>query len=224
MATRIRPKRHLSGPRRRQRRREPVQKRSRITVDAILAAAAQVFEARGYSSATTNRIAEAAGVSVGTLYQYFADKEALAVALLQRHIEETRHRLREWVGHMVAEHHSLRAALTDYVREMLDLHARHPRLQHILLEETRLPEHLHGLLLQAEEQATRTMAGLLRTYDEVRRPDLAHAAYVVIHTVEPLTHRFEAHPDGTAIHRNALEHELVSMLEAYLTAGDPSGA
>ena len=51
-------------------------------MEAILGAAAQVFEARGYASGTTNRIAETAGVSIGTLYQYFPSKEALVVALL----------------------------------------------------------------------------------------------------------------------------------------------
>ena len=103
---------------------------------------------------------------------------------------------------------------------MLDVHTEHPRLQHILLEETPLPTHLHTILLDAEHQSTRTMAGLLRTFPEVRRPDLEHAAYVVIHTVEPVTHRFAAHPDDPAIDRKALESELVAMLEAYLTTSE----
>ena len=63
------------------------------------------------------------------------------------------------------------------------------------------------------------MAGLLRTYPEVRRPNLEHAGYVVIHTVEDLTHRFAAHPDDTVITRKELQRELVTMLEAYLVAG-----
>ncbi len=58
-------------------------------MDELLAAAAQIFEAHGYASGTTNRIAKRAGVSIGTLYQYFPSKEAIAVALLERHIAET---------------------------------------------------------------------------------------------------------------------------------------
>lgn len=197
-------------------RKPPVQQRSKATVEAILVAAAQVFEARGYASGTTNRIAESAGVSIGTLYQYFPSKEALAVALLEQHIEETQRRQKEWVGHIVTENHTLRAALKDYVGGMLDMHAQRPRLQHILLEETPLPEHVHRMLLDAEHQAARTMAGLLRTYPEVRRPSLEDAGYVVIHAVEALTHRFAAHPDDPAIQREALHEELVDMLEAYL--------
>jgi len=201
-------------------RRPPIQRRSKATVEAILTAAALVFEARGYAAGTTNRIAESAGVSIGTLYQYFSSKEALAVALLEQHIEETQRRQKEWVGHIVTENHTLCAALEDYVGGMLEVHVRSPRLQHILLEETPLPEHVHRLLLEAEHQAARTMAGLLRTYPEVRRPTLEHAGYVVIHTVEDLTHRFAAHPDDLVITRKELQRELVVMLEAYLLAAD----
>jgi AcrR family transcriptional regulator len=184
----------------------------------VLTAAAQVFETRGYAAGTTNRIAEAAGVSIGTLYQYFPSKEALAVALLEQHIGETLARLRQWVGHIVAENHTLRAAMADYVRGMLEVHVQRPRLQHILLEETPLPERVHALLLEAEHQSVRTMAGLLRTYPAVRRPSLEHAAYVVIHAVESLTHRFAAHPEDPVIDRAALQEELVAMLSAFLLA------
>ena len=68
-------------------RRKAKQDRSRKTVEALLEAAARVLQQRGYASATTNRIAEAAGVSVGTLYEYFADKEALFDTLIERQIE-----------------------------------------------------------------------------------------------------------------------------------------
>lgn len=167
-------------------------------------------------------------MSIGTLYQYFPSKEALAVALLEQHIQETQGRLQAWVGHIVTENHTLRAALGDYVREMLEVHVQRPRLQHILLEETPLPERVHRLLLEAEHQSARTMAGLLRTYPDVARPSLEHAAYVVIHAVEALTHRFAAHPDDPVIDRTALQEELVTMLEAYLLvtppgAGGPPG-
>lgn len=70
------------------RRREPVQGRSQATVDAVLLAAAQILAREGPEAATTNAIAARAGVSIGTLYQYFADKEALLDVLTLRHLAE----------------------------------------------------------------------------------------------------------------------------------------
>lgn len=73
-------------------RRAPRQRRSRETVDTLLEAAAQMFTQRGLA-ATTNHIAERAGLSIGTLYQYFPNKEALLHALAARHLAEAQARL-----------------------------------------------------------------------------------------------------------------------------------
>ncbi len=198
-------------------RKKPVQRRSRNTVEAILSAAAQVFEEFGYAAGTTNRIADRAGVSIGTLYQYFPSKEAIAVALLERHVSETDHRIHAWVGHMVAERHGLRAAMHDYVTGMLEMHSGKPRLQHILLEETPLPERVHQALLEAERGAARTVASLLRLYPEIRHARLEQAGFLVVQTVESLTHRFAAHADGQFIRRALFVDEVATMLVAYLT-------
>jgi AcrR family transcriptional regulator len=201
-------------------RKPPVQKRSKATVDDILSAAAQIFEAHGYAAGTTNRIAEKAGVSIGTLYQYFPSKEAIAVALLERHIADTDRRLHEWVGHMIAEQHGLHAALHDYVTGMLEIHSGRPRLQHILLEETPLPERVHQALLEAERSAARTVAGLLRVYPEIKHTHLEHIGFLVVQTVESLTHRFAAHPDEHFITKTAFVNDVVTMLFAYLTCSE----
>ena len=67
------------------RRKEPRQRRARATVDAILFAAAHILKSEGFAHATTNRIAEKAGVSIGSLYQYFPNKEAIVAALRDRY-------------------------------------------------------------------------------------------------------------------------------------------
>lgn len=69
-------------------RRTPRQERSRATRDAILEAAARVFAEVGLERATTARIAEVAGVSPGSMYQYFPSKDALISALFTREAEE----------------------------------------------------------------------------------------------------------------------------------------
>jgi AcrR family transcriptional regulator len=220
MSTRIQIRRTPRARERLEPRKKPVQRRSQVTVEQLLTAAAQVFETLGYAGGTTNRIAELAGVSVGTLYQYFPSKEALAVALLEGHIQETNRKLHEWVGHMVSKQHGLREAMEDYVRGVMQVHEAHPRLQHMLLEETPLPGRLHQVLLDAEREATEAMAGLLRLFPEFRRAALDRSGYFVIHTVESLTHRFAAHPDGRLVSKEDFVKELVTMLEAYLTRGE----
>ena len=217
MSTRITKKASRVQKERLEARKQPVQRRSKVTVDQILVAATQVFERFGYAGGTTNRIAERAGVSVGTLYQYFPSKEAVAVALLEAHIAETNRKLHEWVGHMVAKRHGLREALSDYVWGIMSVHEATPRLQHMLLEETPLPGRLHDVMLRSEREAVDAMAGLLTLFPEIRGEHLQRSGYFVIHTVESLTHRFAAHPDEQMIDPSGFVEELVTMLEAYLT-------
>lgn len=68
-------------------RRQAKQERARATVDAILEAAARVLAEQGYGAATTNRLAEAAGVSIGTLYEYFENREDVFDALIRRELD-----------------------------------------------------------------------------------------------------------------------------------------
>ena len=65
-------------------RKSPTQARAAHTVDAIVEAATQILQSDGEERLTTNRIAERAGVSIGSLYQYFADKEAIVEAIAER--------------------------------------------------------------------------------------------------------------------------------------------
>jgi AcrR family transcriptional regulator len=73
----------------RSKRRIPRQARAGETVASILEATAQILEAGGLGALTTNAIAERAGVSIGTLYQYFADKNAILLALARQEMEAT---------------------------------------------------------------------------------------------------------------------------------------
>lgn len=70
------------------RRKTPKQARSKATVDAIVEATGQVFEKRGFKRTTTTGVAERAGVSVGSLYQYFPDKRALIAGFFERRLEQ----------------------------------------------------------------------------------------------------------------------------------------
>src|SRR5215469_8872305 len=77
------PRRPLTKP-----RKQASQERSRATVDALIEATARILVGEGFDKASTNRIAERAGVSVGSLYQYFPSKEALVAAVMERHNQQ----------------------------------------------------------------------------------------------------------------------------------------
>jgi AcrR family transcriptional regulator len=69
-------------------RKRPKQRRSRVTIDTIFEATIQVLLANGLDGVTTIQIADRAGVSIGSLYQYFPNKRALLAAVVKRHVGE----------------------------------------------------------------------------------------------------------------------------------------
>src|SRR5215813_9693689 len=68
-------------------RRKPRQARAQDTVEVIFEATAQILRRKGRAALNTNYIAECAGISIGTLYQYFPDKESILVAIARRELE-----------------------------------------------------------------------------------------------------------------------------------------
>ncbi len=73
--------------------KKPKQKRSKVTVDSILEASKIVIKKSGFDKFNTNHIAEVAGVSIGSLYQYFKNKESILEVLLHRELEKNREAL-----------------------------------------------------------------------------------------------------------------------------------
>jgi len=100
-------------------RKKPRQDRSQATVDVIFEAAARIFEKVGFQAATTNAIAERAGVSVGSLYQYFPNKLAVLSALRERHFEEKMQKLADACDRGCA------TSLVDGVRLISEVNAAH---------------------------------------------------------------------------------------------------
>ncbi|HSL73093.1 MAG TPA: TetR/AcrR family transcriptional regulator [Ilumatobacteraceae bacterium] len=98
-------------------RKRPRQTRSTETVDRILAAAARIFDERGYRATTTNHVAAEAGVSIGSLYQYFPNKDALLVALAEQHIADAAER---FGGHLTRLREE-RPGLGATVRSLVEL-------------------------------------------------------------------------------------------------------
>ena len=195
-------------------RRQPSQDRSRQTVDVIVEAAAHVFERHGYAAGTTNRIAERAGVSIGSLYQYFPNKEAILAVLLERHAAEAEEVFGNVMQHVVESPHDFDGILRDFVEAMVRLHASNPRLQHVLLEEAPRPTRVRKALSRAQENAMRGVELLLERNPEVRVPNARAAAYLVVRSVECLTHRYVVDPPQLT--RQEFVGEMVALLRGYL--------
>src|SRR6185437_7157816 len=79
------------------------QERSRATVEALVEATARILVKEGFHKASTNRVAEVAGVSVGSLYQYFPSKEALVAAVIERHQQEIMRTVRDELAEVLAQ-------------------------------------------------------------------------------------------------------------------------
>jgi AcrR family transcriptional regulator len=194
-------------------RKMPKQERSRATIEAILIATARVLVRDGFDHASTNRIAEAAGVSIGSLYQYFPSKEALVAALIERHIEEL---TREFAG---AVDRVARLPLMEAVREvvalMLRAHAVDPRLHKVLVEQVPRTGRLDAI-----HDIERRMVELVRVYLEVhaaelRVRELELAAFVVVTCVEALTHAATIH-HADRMSGRALIDEITDLVVRYL--------
>lgn len=84
-------------------RKTPTQSRSRVTVEAIFEATIQVLLSEGMARLTTTRVAERAGVSVGTMYQYFPNKQALVIALNERYLNGLAERVEATCARMAGQ-------------------------------------------------------------------------------------------------------------------------
>lgn len=188
----------------------------------MLKAAAQVFARRGYAGATTNHIAERAGVSIGSLYEYFPSKDALLVALMEAHIREGEAVLARAAAEVAAAPRSLTATIRHLARAMVELHARDRNLHRVLFEEAPLPRQLRELLSAMEARIIDQVELLLRSAPEVTVADPTLAAAVVVKTVEALTHNLVVHGERGRNHEiDAYVEEIVRLVASYVTAPVP---
>ncbi len=197
-------------------RKLPKQARSGATVEAILEAAAQVFERQGYAAGTTNRIAERAGVSIGSLYQYFPNKDAILVALVHRHLAEGMAALEPHLQRLSCGAH-FDEVLPDIVHAMVALHALAAGLHRVLFEETQLPPALRAELDELEDRLIDLTADALAADAYSRPVDLRLSARVVIGAIEGLTHHLVLRPPP-GVAPEAIATEITVLVRAYIQA------
>jgi AcrR family transcriptional regulator len=199
-------------------RKSASQERSRATVQALLDATARVLTREGYDRASTNRIAATAGVSVGSLYQYFPNKEALVAALVARHNREMLDLLREALKEVASL--DLATAIAKLVRAAVDAHRVDPALHRVFDEQ--VPR--MGQLAKIEALQGETFQ-LVRSYldqrrDEISVRDLDSATSILVTTVEALTHQFVIHrPGAPERDRDRFIDEVTRLVMGYLQPG-----
>jgi AcrR family transcriptional regulator len=167
-------------------RKSASQERSRQTVDALLEATARVLVKDGYDRASTNRIAHVAGVSIGSLYQYFPSKEALVAAVIDRHTEKMMQLARDALIKVAMQ--PVEEAIRELVKLGIDGHRVNPKLHRVLTEQVPRVGRLDNV--QAiDREAYALVRGYLDAHrDEIQIADVELAAFVCVTTVEALTH------------------------------------
>lgn len=187
-------------------RKKPVQARSVATVTAILDAAAHILESAGPSAYSTNAVAALAGVSIGSVYQYFPTKDAITRALIDREtgllLEDVRGALENARGES-----ALRALIGVAVHHQL----RRPALGRILdYEEARLP--MQDDMEQAAEGAKILIVRCLQELkDGVENP--AEAAADVMSIIKGMVNGASQRGE---VDEQRLRHRIEAAVNGYL--------
>jgi len=194
-------------------RKRPQQKRSRDTVDTILNATAQVLIREGYDQTSTNKIAVEAGVSIGSLYHYFPNKEALVLALNRRLAEQELDLIRQTF--VEVSNASLRDTIRKSVEVMVHMHRIAPELHRVLVEQVPRMGPLRKINEIDRQIIEMIREQLLRLKKELSPADAELMIFVVFNIVETLTHQAVLY-QPQLLQGERLIDEISSLVELYL--------
>ncbi|MGG6269288.1 TetR/AcrR family transcriptional regulator [Leptolyngbya sp. AN03gr2] len=185
--------------------------RSQATVEAILTATAHILTEAGHDHFTTNKVAERAGVSIGSLYQYFPNKESLLLALAEHHANQMMQLAKEHLEEIGDR--SIPEVIRQLVAAAVAAHAVNPKLHRVLHEQ--VP---HSEVMRQFDQAQ--MENLLRSFlsercDQLQPKNLELTIFMIERTIRGLIHgAMTEHPEF--LQTGELEQELTILLFAYL--------
>lgn len=193
-------------------RKVPQQARSRATVERLRSAARVVLERDGYEGFSTNRVAAEADVSIGSLYQYFPDKLALAEAVIERWVDEVGDRVAGSLAAATATTDRDPAAVAaDALVAALEADAALLRLVWEELPGARNADRRRALERRISEQVLAFLSGR-----GTRLPDPAAAAWVLVVAIEHVAVRWVL--DRPPIERPAVVAEMAVLGRALLRA------
>jgi AcrR family transcriptional regulator len=196
------------------RRKSPKQRRAVNTVDAIIEATQQIIIQEGFKNATTNRIAEVAGVSVGSLYQYFPNKQAIVKTLIETTVTQAADRVRTSLRRLMEE--PLESALHQIMTFLLDMYKENDFILFRILDQVpELKEYTKNLSVEIYTYST-NLAFLEQHQADITVSDLRTALLIIeratIHNIECFLAQ-----NPTNITEAQLIDELTRMAMNYLT-------
>lgn len=190
-------------------------------MDALLEATTQILRLEGYGKLNTNRIAKRAGVSVGSLYQYFRDKDALCAVLTDRHVEAERKALFGRFADLKSR--PLAEVLRETVRTAVDL-VRSDATCFANLYRYRSEIGAREKIERSREEMEKILREYYRTLlgrRHMRNPDIA--AFFAVNTFWTLIYEtLEKHPQWLGEER--FVDELTSLLLGYFAFVSSSAA
>lgn len=191
-------------------RKEPRQARSRATVEAVVEAGARILSEQGWGGFSTNKVADAAGVSIGSLYQYFPDKLSLVDAIRRRHIDDSL----DAVRHALAGTQSFAEFVDTLVANLIAAHSIHPGLHRVLLDEAPGLEAYRDQNSEIEAQYLALFTQAATIYGSQDKDTPASTVGLVISdAIDGVIHN--AARRGR-LHEPALRGELVRLICSYL--------
>jgi AcrR family transcriptional regulator len=193
-------------------RKMPKQERSRVTVEAILQATTHILTEKGYDQTNTNLIAELAGVSIGSLYQYFPNKESLMVAIMEQHSQEIAALVQSKLNHLFDDPPEI--AIPELVKAVVAVHGINPRLHQVLSEEIPRSERLK--MHQTDDRIAKLLQEYLKRWrDRLQPQNIEMTVFILSRTVESLCHSAVIeHPQF--MRDGKFEQEVSDLMLSYL--------
>ncbi len=188
-------------------------------VEMLMRATARILIRDGYDALTTNRVAEEAGASVGSLYQYFPSKESLVAALLEDHLESTTRQLRQEAARVAAL--PVESATRRFIELMFESHRVDPELHRVFVEQ--LPRVGDFAKLEASmDEHTSLIQGYLEAHaSEIGPQNHALSAFILVTTVEAVTHRAVIMQPRNHAEADLVD-EITRLVTGYLAPVQPS--
>ena len=195
-------------------RKTPVQARSTVTVEAISEAAIQVLLSHGADRLTTTRVAQRAGVSVGTLYQYYPNKQSLLFAVLENHLSNVMATLE--VACDSACHKPLAEMIRDMVEAFVDAKMDRADIS-VALYQVAADVGGPALMKRINQRSRRTVEAMLETASDIKSPPDKFAIDIMLPAMAgAMRSLLEAGPSPATV-RKARE-QLVLLCQSYMTA------